>query len=227
MRDLSTGMWWERYRPTTLDDCILDGLPREQQDWLRSLKQSNEQLPNILFYGPPGTGKTTVARILVENDKRFEFFICNALTDGKNIVEGLRSYISTVPFRGDHKVVLIDEVDEMPTQAREALRGLIEEYPASWIMTCNERGKLSHPLQSRLIRVEMSYAPRSRQGSHVEGLMRRCRQILAAEGIGNVQESELRGLVERDYPDMRQILSRLQITFGREVKSSERQKAAA
>ena len=47
--------WVEKYRPSSLNDIVLDELNREV---LENIIETSH-FPNLLFYGPPGTGKTT------------------------------------------------------------------------------------------------------------------------------------------------------------------------
>ena len=55
-------LWVEKYRPKTINDCIL---PEEtKKTFLEFL--SKKELPNMLLTGTAGTGKTTVARALCE-----------------------------------------------------------------------------------------------------------------------------------------------------------------
>lgn len=69
-------IWAEKYRPTTLKDCIL---PARIRNELEGYLNRN-QIPHILFTGSAGTGKTTVAIAFI-NDLDAEMFKSNASLD--------------------------------------------------------------------------------------------------------------------------------------------------
>ena len=53
--------WIEKYRPSELDDIILD----EKYKLLFDTIIDNLDFPHLLFYGPPGSGKTTAIVCLI------------------------------------------------------------------------------------------------------------------------------------------------------------------
>jgi replication factor C subunit 3/5 len=63
MQENRTIPWVEKYRPTRLEDIVLE--PINRQIFQNIL--STRYFPNLLFYGPPGTGKTSTILNLIQN----------------------------------------------------------------------------------------------------------------------------------------------------------------
>jgi len=55
-------LWVEKYRPRTIEQCIL---PKSLKETFKA-QIENKELPNMMFTGTAGTGKTTVARSLCQ-----------------------------------------------------------------------------------------------------------------------------------------------------------------
>lgn len=154
MSDLSELLWAEKYRPKSLDDVV------NQKEIVDRLKRfvGEKNIPHMLFAGPPGTGKTTVAHALAhdlygENYRQFMLEL-NASDERKievirtKVKEFARSkVVGEVPF----KIVLLDEADNMTSDAQQALRRLMELYSANtrFILTANYPSKIIEPIQSR------------------------------------------------------------------------------
>ena len=59
---METFLWVEKYRPTTIDACILPNSLKES--FSEFVKDGH--IPNLILSGGPGVGKTTVAKAMVE-----------------------------------------------------------------------------------------------------------------------------------------------------------------
>ena len=82
---MSDFIWVEKYRPKTIDDCIL---PQSIKKTFKDFVEAGE-IPNMLLSGPPGIGKTTVAKAL-----------CHELGVDYYVINGCLLYTSPSPRDG-------------------------------------------------------------------------------------------------------------------------------
>ena len=65
-------LWVEKYRPRTIEDCVL---PEEVKKQFQQFVAKKE-IPNLLLSGTAGTGKTTVAKALC-NELGCDYIVIN------------------------------------------------------------------------------------------------------------------------------------------------------
>ena len=114
-------------------------------------------LPNMLFYGSPGGGKTSAALIIAEH---FDTYMLNGSDNRKerSTISGIEHFAVTASLFGRRKVCFIDEADYFPKEQQAVLRGFIEKYSSNcrFIMTANNKTKISEAIQSRLVCLHFS-----------------------------------------------------------------------
>lgn len=209
MREIDEFIWSEKYRPSTIDECIL---PEELKKTFKSMVK-NKQVQNMLLAGQPGTGKTTVARALC-NELNCEIIFINA--SDENGIDTLRTkmmqFASTVSFEGKQKVIILDEADYLNANSiQPAMRSFIEQYSSNcrFILTANNKNRIIPALHSRLsvidFRIEDDEIP-----DMAEQIYERLAAILKEENI-KYKNNVLVGLVEKYFPDFRKMINELQI----------------
>lgn len=159
---ISTLPWIEKYRPKVLDDVISHG------KIINTLKTfiENKCLPHLLFYGPSGTGKTSVITACAKElyGKYYSFMVMELNASDDRGIEVVRNRIkqfvtSKNVFFGKNeneqknifKLVILDEIDAMTSDAQAILRKIIEEYTYNtrFCLICNYIQNIIQALQSR------------------------------------------------------------------------------
>jgi len=204
-----TDLFVEKYRPQTIEDCIL---PKHLKETFTEIVKTGE-VPNLLLTGTSGLGKTTVARAIC-NELDLDYILINASEDGNiDTLRGkIKQFASSISLSGGYKVVILDEADYLNSSSTQpALRGFIEEFSANcrFILTCNFKNKIIEPLHSRCGVIEFNTTKKDLQ--QLCGLfMTRALGILEGEGIEVPNKEVLAELIMRHAPDWRRILNELQ-----------------
>ena len=201
-------LWVEKYRPKTIDECILP-------DRIKTLFQqisSEGRIPNMILSGGPGMGKTTVAKALC-NEVGCDFLMINGSEEsGIDVLRTkIRGYASTVSFDGKRKVVILDEADYLnPQSTQPALRSFIEEFEkhCSFIMTCNYINRIIEPLHSRCQTIDfrINKEEKLNVGSNFG---KRLYTILDQEKV-DYDKKVVAEVLMKHFPDYRRVLNELQ-----------------
>ena len=202
-------LWVERYRPNTIDDCILpDAVKKQFKQFIRK-----GEVPNLMLAGSAGTGKTTSARALC-NELGCDYIIINGSDEGRQIDTlrtKIRQFASAVSFEGKTKVVILDEADYMNRDSvQPALRGFIEQFAENcrFIFTCNYANRLIDPLHSRTTVIDFKLAPSDRP-TLASKFLKRMEYILNNEAV-EYNQRVLAELLNKHFPDYRRVINELQ-----------------
>ena len=203
-------IWVEKYRPKTIDECILpESIKKTFIDFL-----NKGEIPNMLLAGPPGIGKTTVAKALC-NELGVDFYVINGSDEGRfldTVRNNAKNFASTVSLSSTakHKVIIIDEADNTTSDVQLLLRASIEEFSKNcrFIFTCNYKNKIIEPLHSRCAVVEFGIKGRDK-AKLAAGFYNRLQEILQTEGV-EFDQKVLIELINKHFPDWRRVLNECQ-----------------
>jgi len=207
---MSDFIWVEKYRPTTIDECILPkGIKKTFQDFV-----GRGEIQNMLLSGLPGIGKTTVAKALCYQLKA-DYYVINGSDEGRfldTVRNSAKNFASTVSLTSDskHKVIIIDEADNTTSDVQLLLRASIEEFSRNcrFIFTCNYKNKIIDPLHSRCSVVDFSVNKKDKP-TIASQFFARLNSILEEEKV-EADKKVLAELINKHFPDWRRVLNECQ-----------------
>ncbi len=176
---LSTGMWVEKYRPTKLSEIVNQ---TEIIGSLQALIKDPTDMPHLMFSGSAGVGKTTAAlciarQILGDNARDYTLELNASDERGIGMVrEKVKKFsrfagMAEVPF----KIIILDEADEMTSDAQTALRRIIEDTAkyCRFIIIANNISKIINPIQSRCATFKFTSIPEEDMINHLENIAKK------------------------------------------------------
>ena len=200
-------LWTEKYRPQTVEDCILpERLKAVFQQYV-----NQKEMPNLLLAGGAGVGKTTIAKAMC-NEIGCDYMVINGSDENgvDTIRVKIKNYASSISLSGGRKVVILDEADYLTPNAQAILRNAIEEFAAncSFIFTCNYKNKIIDPLHSRCAVIEFNLK-NGEKAQMASAFFKRITHILNTEKV-EFDEKVIAEVVKKHFPDFRRVINELQ-----------------
>jgi len=202
-------MWVEKYRPTKLSDLINQ---KETVSSLKSLLKNQSEIPHLLFSGNAGVGKTTTALCLSREilGDRFNDYVLELNASDERGINMVRERVkkfsrfagldTEIPF----KIIILDEADEMTSDAQTALRRIIEDTAkyCRFILIANNISKIIAPIQSRCAVFKFTKIDEKEISTYLKSL--------ATKEKVKVDEKSLKSIADFSGGDLRQSINLLQ-----------------
>lgn len=215
--DLANLMWSEKYRPKKLVDVV------DQEEIIKgisNLVKNREEIPHMLLAGPAGVGKTTTAlciamELLGENWKDHVLELNASDERGiKMVREKVKGFTEWRDATGEQqlknlfKIIILDEADEMTSEAQTALRAMIEKGSeiTRFILVCNYLSQIIEPIQSRCVVFRFTRLPEA-------DVVDQLRMICENEKV-KFEEKALAQIYNATGGDMRHSINILQAASG-------------
>lgn len=210
-------MWVEKYRPVKLEQVINQ---KEVINALSNLIKNPHEIPHLLFAGPAGVGKTTaalcIARELLGEYWQKDTLELNASDERgiKMVRERVKEFAAVMklstsnnddkPFR----IIILDEGDEMTSEAQTALRRIIEDSSKTtrFIISCNYLSQIIEPIQSRCVVFRFTRLAK-------EDIVGHLKMICEKEGV-KYEEKALTQIYSATSGDLRHSINVLQAASG-------------
>lgn len=199
-------LWVEKYRPKTIEDCILpENIKSTFQEYV-----NKKEIPNLLLSGTAGVGKTTIAKAMCE-EVGCDYIVINGSSErGISVMQTqVMNYATSMSLAGGRKVVILDEADNLTPDAQKALRGMMEEVSSncSFIFTCNFKNRILDAIHSRCTVIDFKL--NGSKQKMAAAFFKRVEWILEKEGV-TYDKQVVAAVITKHFPDNRRILNELQ-----------------
>ena len=223
---ISDIMWVEKYRPKKISEMVNQ---KDIKGSLSALLKNQEEMPHLLFSGSAGVGKTTMAlcisqEILGDKWKDYTLELNASDERGINMVrERVKKFSrfagldTEIPF----KIIILDEADEMTSDAQTALRRIIEDTAkfCRFILIANNISKIINPIQSRCAVFKFSQIEEKEITTHLKAVLKK--------ENGKADEKGLKEIAEYAGGELRHAINLLQTAASTGDITQDSVKAAA
>ena len=206
---ISDIMWVEKFRPKKISEVVNQ---KDIKGSLQALLKNQQEMPHLLFSGSPGVGKTTMAicisqEILGDRWKDYTLELNASDERGIGMVrERVKKFSrfagldTEIPF----KIIILDEADEMTSDAQTALRRIIEDTAkfCRFILIANNISKIINPIQSRCAVFKFTQISEKEIITHLKAVLKK--------ENGKADEKGLKEIAEYAEGDLRHAINLLQ-----------------
>lgn len=198
----------EKYRPTTLAQCLLPDEPGAAQI-IRDAAQNNTD-QNILFFGPMGTGKSLFANLIAKELERAELATFQTLQGTKlrtatkvdDAIELFEKEGMFLSLPGMRRICIIEEFDRVHRESQLNFAHLFDRPGFQFFLTTNHVDEIDRRIVSRTLNVRVT-------GGTQQDMTALALDVFAKEGVA-ATPAEVSKLVGVSKGNIRDLLSLLE-----------------
>jgi len=220
-----------KYRPKKFSEVVGQNVVTRVLKNAIEIGKIGNDITALLFSGQRGTGKTTLARIVAKSlncEKGITPEPCNvcenciSISEGKNMdvleIDGasnrgideiriLRENVKLVPVKSRYKVVIIDEVHMLTSEAFNALLKTLEEPPQNvvFIFATTEKQRVPDTIISRTLSFELTPIKK-------EEIVKRLKEIANIEKI-NIEDRAIERIAQSCEGSLRDAITLLEKAY--------------